>query len=160
MKSKARMVGVAFFVGSLWAQAVSAKDFKDPYCPFTFSLGSEWESKEDGSLPGSRSGESINNPSIPDAAHDEPIEDVVRKVSTFHGMVFGTSQDAPTEQVSGQGWSGVLQQRGKGEPGTEFQLVARSKTATCAYYLTVSNQTDPTRLAQLKASLLGIRYTP
>lgn len=160
MKSKTRVVGVAFFVGSLWAQAACAKDFKDPYCPYTFSLGSEWESMGDGSLPGSRNGESINNPSIPDAAHHEPIEDVVRKVSTFHGLVFGTGQDAPTEHVSGQGWTGVLQQRGKGEPGTEFQLVARSKTATCAYYLAVSNQTDQARLAQLKASLLAIRYTP
>ena len=161
MNAKAWTLGMAITIGTLWVQTASAEDFKDKYCPFTFKLGAEWTNPStDLFSPTSRSGESINNPNIPDAAHSEPIEDVVTKVSMFHGMAFGTSQDAPSEKVSGQGWTGILQQRGTGEPGTEFQLVARSKTATCAYYLSMSNQTGPTRLAELKATLLGVRYTP
>ncbi|MGV6487233.1 hypothetical protein [Stenotrophomonas bentonitica] len=161
MSPKAWMLGVALTIGSSWGQAASAKDFKDMYCPFTFKLGAEWTNPSpDLFSPSSRGGESINNPYIPDAAHHEPIEDVVMKVSMFHGMAFGTPQNAPSEKVIGQGWTGILQQRGTGEPGTEFQLVARSTTATCAYYLSMSNQTDPARLAELKALLLGMRYTP
>ena len=151
----------ALLVASCLPGLARAGDLKDRYCPFTFALGPEWDSQDRILFnPQSQFGESINNPNIPDSAHNEPLEDVVAKVSMFHGMVFGTSQNAPTEPVSGNGWTGLLQQRGSGEPGTEFQLVARSKTAKCAYYLTVSNQTDPARLAVLKAILLGVRYTP
>ena len=148
-------------IAAPFPDSATAGDFKDRCCPFTFALGPEWDSQDRVLFqPASQLGERINNPNIPDAAHNEPLETVLAKVSTFHGMVFGTSQDAPTETVSGHGWTGLLQQRGNGEPGTEFQLVARAKTATCVYYMTVSDQTDPVRLAALKAMLLGVRYTP
>ena len=151
----------ALLIASVYPGVTNAGDFKDKYCPFTFALGPEWDNQERVLFnPQSRFGESINNPSIPDSAHKESVEDVLAKASLFHGMVFGTSQSAPTQPVSGDGWTGLLQQRGEGEPGTEFQLVARSKTATCVYYLAVSNQTDVARLAALKAILLAVRYTP